>query len=71
MGSCKCGNKTVKFKTGSVKKGSIKKATIKKATGGIKDTKPMSDRAKALSKAATAKATKKAKANAAPCSCTQ
>jgi hypothetical protein len=71
MGSCKCGNKTVKFKTGSVKKATVKKAQVKKMTGGVKDTKPLSDRAKALSKAATAKATKKAKANASPCSCTQ
>lgn len=74
MGTCKCGNKTVKFKTAQVKKAQVKKATIKTGADfgkGDKGGKKTSDLAKALSIKATKAATKKAKKNAQPCQCTQ
>jgi hypothetical protein len=64
MGSCRCGGKTVKFKTGQIKKASIAKgAPIKK--GG--DSKNMTARARKLRAAAIKKANK----NATGCECTQ
>lgn len=69
MGTCNCGGKTVKFKTATIKKANVKKANIKK--GSSKD---VGKQAQVLSQAqikATKAATKKAKANATGCKCTQ
>lgn len=71
MGSCKCGNKTVKFTPGRPKKKTITKGTIKgtgiaKASGGF-----VSPEIKKMQQAARKKALKKARANSGPCTCTQ
>lgn len=63
MGSCNCGGKTVPFKKANLKKKNIPKGST--AKGG--SAKELKGRAKRLSAAAT----KKAKANATGCTCTQ
>jgi hypothetical protein len=65
MPTCNCGGKKVQIAKHTPRKASVKKAAA--PTGGA--TKNLSKRAQTLSRRATAKATKRANANAAPCKC--